>query len=116
MPDTDSGFIFDEYEDVPEFKPKHRKERKVEKYFIKACEKRGVKQRKAAWIGRRGAPDRMVGKPGYLPGFIELKDERGKLSPNQIGEIADLRAMGFRVEVAYSEADVDIILDRWFPR
>lgn len=47
------------------------KERDVEKYLIEKVKAQGGEIRKVKWIGRRGAPDRVV----FLGGahFVELK-------------------------------------------
>lgn len=92
-------------------------EGKVEDYFVTQCEANGALVRKLAYIGRRGAPDRMVVWPadgkdfyyGSLPDidFVELKAPGQKPDPHQEREHERLRALGCNVFVIDSKEAVD---------
>lgn len=57
---------------------------------------------------RRGAPDRMVMLPGHPIYFVEMKREKlGRLTPWQLRYHADLRALGHKTWVLWSERDVE---------
>lgn len=72
-------------------------EREIEAYFVSECKKLGAEVRKLTWIGRRGAPDRVVFYHGVY--FVELKRPGGKLRPEQqreharLGPHADVRVI-----------------------
>ena len=85
------------------------RERDVEAYLKKRVEEKGVKIRKARWIGRRGAPDRRI--LGHC--WVEVKAPDGRLDGHQIREIADMRLAGEIVEVVYSFHDVDCLVERY---
>lgn len=93
-------------------------EGKVEDYFVKQCEASGALVRKLAYIGRRGAPDRMViWGERYMAGdwlpspleidFVELKAPGQKPDPHQEREHERLRALGCNVFVIDSKEAVD---------
>ena len=100
-------------------------EREVERALVRGVKSLGGEVRKLAWVGRRGAPDRLVflppacGVTGVSKNkqkvepwrivFVELKTRHGKLSRLQQIEIRRLRAMGLDVVVlAGSDA-----VERW---
>ena len=88
-------------------------ERDVEKYLVKRVKAVGGNVRKVKWIGRRGAPDRLVFGPNLAPCFVELKrPEGGELSPHQIMEIRDLMDGGFEVFVVTNLHEVDALM-KW---
>lgn len=95
-------------------------EGKVEDYFVAQCETHGALVRKLAYIGRRGAPDRMVvWRPGRNPkgyystkfghhiDFVELKAPGKKPDPHQKREHKRLRDLGCNVFVIDSKEAVD---------
>lgn len=95
-------------------------EGKVEDYFVKRCEAHGALVRKLAYIGRRGAPDRMVVWPerehthdGWSfwtenpIDFVELKAPGKKPDPHQEREHERLRALGCNVFAIDSKEAVD---------
>lgn len=85
------------------------RERDVERTLIKRVKEAGGEVRKLAWIGRRGAPDRLVMLPGrYL--FVELKAPGGRVSRLQDLEHRRLRAAGFDVRVIWKIEDIDEVL------
>lgn len=94
----------------------------VEAHLVKRVKELGGETRKVQWIGRRGAPDRLVLIPArqvpsglaMLPGWAfwaELKRPRGgKLSKQQCIEIATLQASGHEAYVLWSIEDIDNLL------
>jgi hypothetical protein len=86
-------------------------EGKVEAYLIARVKATGGRQRKLQWIGRRGAPDRMVWWPGPNLHFVEVKRAGGRLHPLQVVEGDRLRADGFRVWVVASREEVDAFIE-----
>lgn len=112
------------------------RERDIEKYLVEQVKKLGGEVRKVQWIGRRGAPDRLVMLPkrsrgdlsdrpfmalavalGSVPEvvepatiWVELKAPGKKPEPHQFREHERLRRMGQRVEVIDSMEGVDALL------
>lgn len=99
------------------------RESKIEDYLVKRVKAMGGEVRKVQWLGRRGAPDRLVMLPprwvpseigvGLAPEatiWIELKATGKKAEPHQAREHARMRKMGQRVEVVDSLARVDEVL------
>jgi hypothetical protein len=89
------------------------RERTIEKYLVDKVESLGGEVRKVEWIGRRGAPDRLVMVP--LRGWqctiwVELKAPGAKAKPHQAREHARMRAMGQHVAVIDSIEGVDELL------
>lgn len=93
-------------------------EGKTEDYLVAQCEAHGALVRKLAYIGRRGAPDRMVVWPQEEPplfggprrslvDFVELKAERKKPDAHQEREHKRLRALGCNVFVIDSKEAAD---------
>jgi hypothetical protein len=93
-------------------------ERNIEAYLVAQVKRIGGEVRKVSWIGRRGAPDRLVMLPhdGRYHGawgpcyWIELKAPGKKPEPHQLREHQRMRAMGQRVEVIDSFEGVDALL------
>ena len=84
-------------------------ERDIEAHLVKRVQSLGGEVRKAAWIGRRGAPDRCVMLDGAVV-WVELKAPGKKAQPHQTREHQRMRAMGQTVLVLDSiEA-----IDEWF--
>ena len=86
------------------------KESEIEAYLVRQVKAAGGEVRKCAWVGRRGAPDRLVMLPGRPATYVELKAP-GKL-PNQVQvrEHARLRELGQCVVVIDSTTGVDALL------
>lgn len=93
-------------------------EGKIEDYFVEQCEANGALVRKLAYVGRRGASDRMVVWPerymkdDWMPSpfeidFVELKAPGQKPDPHQEREHERLRALGCNVFVIDSKEAVD---------
>lgn len=89
-------------------------EGKIEDYLVKRVRETGGKVRKLKWIGRNGAPDRMVWWPikGDQPDmvFVELKAPRKKPTKQQKDEHKILRDDGFEVVVIDSIKAVDYLV------
>lgn len=77
------------------------RESKIEKALVKRVKAEGGEVRKVQWIGRRGAPDRLVMLPGRNPVLVELKAPKGRLSKLQEREHEVLRNW-FVVHVVWS--------------
>jgi len=93
------------------------RERDIEAHLVKRVKECGGEVRKVQWIGRRGAPDRVVMLPAmphaFGPDFvnsltwIELKAPGKKAEPHQLREHERMRKMGQRVLVIDSTEAVD---------
>jgi hypothetical protein len=77
------------------------RESKIEKALVRRVRASGGEIRKVTWVGRRGAPDRLVMIPGRNPALVELKAPRGRLSKLQEREHEILRSW-FVVHVVWS--------------
>lgn len=102
------------------------RESEIEKYLVQRVKALGGEVRKVKWIGRNGAPDRLVMLPyatmdyvsvnGELHGgrpntiWVELKATGKKPEPHQLREHKRMRARGQRVEVIDSLEGVDGLL------
>lgn len=82
-------------------------EAKIEKYFVTQVEKAGGFVRKLKWIGRNGAPDRVVVHNSRVI-WVELKkDENTEPAPHQLREHKRMREAGADVRVIGSLGQVD---------
>ena len=113
------------------------KESEIEAYLVKRVKEMGGEVRKVKWIGRRGAPDRLVMLPARRPPppdfrrfsdrdsvgtfpdtrlrpaasiWVELKAPGKKPEPHQAREHERMRAMGQRVTVIDSLEKVEELL------
>ena len=95
------------------------RESEIERHLVKRVKELGGECRKVQFIGRRGAPDRLVMLPAMacadrqddpLSVWIELKSTGVKPEPHQLREHARMRAMGQRVEVIDSIEGVEELL------
>lgn len=95
------------------------RESQIEKHLINRVVELGGEVRKVKWIGRRGAPDRLVMLPPRLPEagdwtdptiWVELKAPGEKPEPHQAREHERMRRMGQRVEVIDSIEGVEELL------
>lgn len=92
-------------------------ERDIEKHLVKRVVQLGGEVRKVKWIGRRGAPDRLVMLPPGIvvyPGpefgytiWVELKAPGKVAEPHQQREHIRMRRMGQRVVVIDSIEGVE---------
>jgi hypothetical protein len=85
------------------------RESAIESYLVKRVQALGGEVRKAAWFGRRGAPDRCVMLDGRTI-FVELKAPGQKAKPHQLREHARMQAMGQEVVVIDSLEGVEALL------
>lgn len=77
-------------------------ERDIERALVRRVAQVGGAVRKVQWLGRRGAPDRLVLLPSHAwhaPLWVELKAPGKAPTRQQLHEHAVLRAMGQRVTV-----------------
>lgn len=84
-------------------------EKEIEAHLAKRTREMGGECRKVAWIGRHGAPDRLVMLPGRLV-WVELKMPGQKAKPHQVREHDRMRAMGQTVVVIDSIDGVEELL------
>ncbi|CAB4241118.1 VRR-NUC domain containing protein [uncultured Caudovirales phage] len=91
----------------------------IESYLVKRVKALGGEVRKVKWIGRNGAPDRLVMLPEKNPvlgnafnnsWWVELKATGKKAEPHQLREHKRMRAMGQRVVVIDSIEGVDALV------
>lgn len=95
------------------------RERDIERYLVKRVKELGGEVRKVKWIGRRGAPDRVVMLPRQIVKhdiwqrsaiWVELKATGKKPEPHQVREHERMRKLGQRVVVLDNIEDVDEFL------
>jgi hypothetical protein len=96
------------------------RESEIEKYLVKKVKALGGEVRKVKWIGRRGAPDRLVMLPRWLDPkrlndigrtiWVELKATGKVAEPHQLREHVRMRRVGQRVVVIDSIEGVDALL------
>jgi len=93
----------------------------IEEYLIVTVNSLGGEIRKVKWLGRRGAPDRVIMLPAALGKgetiWVEVKKPgglatfpKGELERAQYREHERMRKMGQRVEVIDSFEGVDELL------
>lgn len=91
-------------------------EKDLEDYLVREVAKRGGVAKRLVDETRVGFPDRTVlSDPGRVT-FVELKTPLGKLSSQQRQTIAELRSIGFSVEIPRSREDVDRLIRRHFAK
>ncbi|MCX7283942.1 MAG: hypothetical protein NTX28_07835 [Novosphingobium sp.] len=88
------------------------RESDIEKYLVKRVKELGGECRKIQFIGRPGAPDRLVMLPDVglrtdRTIWVELKAPGKKAEPHQLREHERMRKMGQRVVVIDSLAGVE---------
>ena len=95
------------------------RESDIEAHLVKRVRELGGEVRKVKWIGRVGAPDRLVMLPymTYLGDhaaqttiWVELKAPGEKARPSQVREHERMRAMGQQVLVIDSIEGVEALL------
>lgn len=85
------------------------RERDIEKAFTAKVKAAGGEIRKVKWIGRKGAPDRVVMLNGTV-WWIEFKAPGERPSAQQASEHRRMKKMGMRVVVIDRFAEVDDLL------
>lgn len=83
------------------------KERDIERALVRRVKALGGEIRKAAWVGRAGAPDRRVMLPGLPPVWVELKAPGEVPTAQQVREHNRMRRLGELVEVIDSLEAID---------
>ena len=84
------------------------RESQIEQHLIKELKKLGIETRKVQWIGRDGAPDRLILAKGGI--YVELKAPGKEPRENQLREHEKMRAAGIRVAVIDSFEGVDKLI------
>lgn len=84
------------------------RERDVENYLVRRVKEEGGEVRKVKWIGRRGAPDRLVFLWGMHP--VELKRPGEKPEDHQLREHARMFKHGVYTWVIDTFEGVDDFL------
>jgi hypothetical protein len=90
------------------------KEESNETYLKRRMKETGGETRKVKWVGRRGAPDRLVGwKTLGRYAFVELKEESQPwgLQDHQRREIEWMKACGLRVAILSNKAEIDQFIE-----
>jgi len=85
------------------------RESEIEKYLCQRVKAIGGEVRKIKWIGRRGAPDRLVLLPSTEPYFVEVKAPGKKLAAHQRREFKSLEKLNAMTKVIDSIDSVN-----WF--
>lgn len=85
-------------------------ERDVEKYFCRKVEEAEGIVRKLTYLGRKGAPDRMVLLPGVVA-FVEFKRPGEKPRRDQVQELEALGNMWKHVYVVDSIERADEVFE-----
>lgn len=99
------------------------RESEIEAHLVKRVHELGGEVRKVQWIGRKGAPDRLVMLPATIATgwggeeclvpttiWVELKAPGQKAKPHQAREHERMRTMGQRVVVIDSIEGVEELL------
>lgn len=90
-------------------------ESKVEQHFVDCAKARCGVVRKLAYIGRRGAPDRLLVLPYGRVFFVELKRPGGNAEAHQLREHERLRGIGADVRVLDTLEAVDAFFNEVAP-
>lgn len=85
------------------------RESDIESYLVERVRDMQGEVRKVKWLGRHGAPDRIVMLPGRTI-WVELKAPGEKAKPHQVREHDRMRRMGQHVVVVDSFEGVDEVL------
>lgn len=86
------------------------RESTIEDHLVRRAREVGGEVRKVKWIGRRGAPDRVVMLPGGRLYWVELKRPGQKAAPHQAREHERMRGMGQTVVVIDSFEAIEALL------
>ena len=84
----------------------------IEDYLVKRVTRAGGEVRKVQWIGRRGAPDRLVLFPEGWIYWVELKRPGKDAEAHQKREHRRLRDMDQIVLVIDTRDKVDMLCDK----
>lgn len=91
------------------------RESEVEAHLVRVAVHCGGMVRKLGWIGRVGAPDRVVFMPNGLLFWIELKAPKKTAESHQLREHERLRAYGQFVVVLDTVKKIDDYFAPYFP-
>ncbi len=89
-------------------------ERDIEGHLVRRVEAIGGEIRKVKWIGRRGAPDRLVMFRGAE--FVELKRPGEELEVYQAREHLRMRRHGIKVRMLNSFEGIDAYIGELLDR
>lgn len=90
------------------------KESKLEARLVRLVRQAGGLTYKFVSPGHTGVPDRIVITPGGRVWFLELKTERGRLSPRQVYQLERLRQVGANALAVYGPEDLERVLHTIF--
>jgi len=93
---------------------RHQPEAILEKRFSREVNKHGGLALKFTPPGWTGAPDRIVLMPSSKVVFVELKSYGKKPEPLQIKRHKELEALGFKVRIIDSEAEINAFFEEFF--
>lgn len=82
-------------------------ESSIEKYLVRQVERNGGTCEKFVSPEKNNVPDRLITWPMTPMELVEVKDEGKRPRPGQLRDHARRRAMGVKVTVVDSKADVD---------
>ena len=91
------------------------RESQIENALVKAVKQAGGECRKVQWIGRRGAPDRLVLLKNGITLWVELKAPGKKADPHQTREHKRMVALGQNVQVIDSLESIERLLNESVP-
>lgn len=83
----------------PARRPRNPTEDRIDAHLHTWAKSVGAEFRKVRWIGRRGAPDRVIIAPGGRTIWVETKAPGKIAAPHQAREIARFKALGHDVRV-----------------
>ena len=86
------------------------RESNIEKYLCTRAKELGGEVRKVRWVGRNGAPDRLVMLPNKSV-WVELKATGKEPEAHQVREHNRMKLYGLSVEVVDSFERVDEVLN-----
>lgn len=86
-------------------------EKDIERWLGNQLKNLGCIYMKFVSPGNDGVPDRIVILPGGLVVFAELKDENGRLRPNQRVQIERMRKLGASVSVVTGKLGATLFVD-----
>ena len=89
------------------------RESDVEEYLWRRVAETGGEHRKVQWIGRRGAPDDLIGWPNGRHCYPEVKSDKQKwgLQGHQKREHERMRSWGMDVRVIWNKEQVDALIE-----